>query len=79
MELKRFFQTETGRIIISILLGLGLATLFKRTCQGIGCLNFQPPSLEDIKNKKYKYGNSCFKYVLNSEKCDNKKKIVNFA
>jgi hypothetical protein len=79
MELKRFFTTETGKIIMSFLLGLGLATLFKKTCDGVDCLVFKAPSLEDIKKKKYKYGNKCFQYNMDSVICDNKKKIVEFA
>ena len=51
MELKRFFNTETGKIIISILLGLGLATLFRKTCEEKNCVSFKAPDLEDIKNK----------------------------
>ena len=35
--------------------------------------------LEDIKKKKYKYGNKCFNYELESSTCDNNKKIINFA
>ncbi len=79
MELKRFFNTETGKIIMSILLGLGLATMFRKTCEGEECLVFKAPSLEDIDEKKYKYGNKCFEYKMNSIICDNKKKTVNFA
>ena len=79
MELKRFFNTEAGKIIISILLGLGLATLFRKTCEGRNCISFKAPDLEDIKNKKYKYGNKCFKYQMESIQCDNKKKYVDFA
>lgn len=79
MELKRFFNTETGKIIISILLGLGLATLFRKSCEGQNCLSFKGPDLEDIKKKKYKYGNTCFQYEMSSIPCDNKKKYVDFA
>jgi hypothetical protein len=79
MELKRFFHTESGKVIISLLLGLGLATLFKRTCQGKNCIEFKAPSLEDIKKKKYKYGEQCFQYVMNSTSCDSEKKDVDFA
>ena len=79
MELKRFFNTETGRIIMSFLLGLGLATLFKKTCDGIDCIVFKAPSLEDIKKKKYKYGNKCFQYKMDSTICDNNKRIIEFA
>ncbi len=79
MEFKRFFNTETGKIIISIILGLGLAPLFRKPCEERNCISFKAPDLEDIKNKKYKYGKNCFKYEMESIQCDNKKKYVDFA
>mgnify|MGYP006127773933 FL=1 len=79
MELKRFLTTETGKVIISPLLGLGLATLFRKNCNDEECISFQAPSLEDIENKTYKYGNRCFKYNMNSIPCDKDKTMVNFA
>ena len=79
MELKRFFQTESGKVIISILLGLGLATLFRQSCKGTTCMEFKAPSLEDIKKKKYKYGDKSFQYEMSSSVCNNMKKSVNFA
>lgn len=79
MEFKRFFHTESGKVIISILLGLGLATLFTKTCEGVNCLIFKAPSLDDIKKKTYKYGDECFQYEMISTMCDINKKNVNFA
>ena len=79
MEIKKFFNTETGKIIMSILLGLGLATLFRKNCHGRSCFDFVAPTLDDMKNKKYKYGNKCFNYELESIICDTKKKSVDFA
>ena len=79
MDFKKFFNTDTGKTIISILLGLGLATLFRKDCEGNSCLDFKAPDLEDIKKKIFKYGNKCFKYDMETIKCDNKKKYVNFA
>lgn len=79
MELKRFFRTESGKVIISILLGLGVATLFRQSCKGKDCVEFKAPSLEDIKKKKYKYGDKCFQYETSTTICSNTKKNVNFA
>ena len=79
MDLKRFFTTETGKGIMSLLLGLGLASLFRKSCDGINCIHFKAPSLEDIKTKKYKYGNKCFQYQMDTVMCDDKKKFVDFA
>ena len=79
MELKRFFTTYTGKTIMSLLLGLGLASLFRKSCDGLKCIEFKAPSLEDIKMKKYKYGAKCFKYQMEPNVCDNKKTNVDFA
>ena len=79
MGLERIFYTESGRIIISVLLGLGLSTLFRKGCVGRNCIEFVAPTLEDIKKKVYKYGNGCFKYELEPIKCDNNKKSIKFA
>ena len=79
MNFKRLLYTDFGQIIISVLLGLGLATLFRKTCEEKNCVSFKAPDLEDIKKKKFKYGNKCFKYEMESIVCDNKKKYVDFA
>lgn len=79
MAFEKLFRTDTGKIIMSTLLGLGLATLFRKGCIGRNCIEFSAPSLEDIKKKVYKYGDSCFKYEMESRGCDRRKKNVNFA
>ena len=76
--LGRFVHTETGKNIMSILLGFGLASLFRRVCKGKDCLIFHAPPLEKIKDKIYKYDNKCYKYEPVSTKCSSDKKIVNF-
>jgi len=78
VELGKFVHTQTGKYIMSILLGLGLATLFRKVCEGKNCLVFHAPSLEKINDKIYKHGNKCYKYVPVSTKCDASKKIVEF-
>ena len=79
MKFERFFHTETGKIIISVLLGLGLATLFRIGCTGKNCIEFKAPTLENIKKKIYKYGTDCFKYETETTVCDDSKKSINFA
>ena len=77
--LGRFVHTETGKVIMSILLGFGLASLFRTVCKDKNCIIFKAPPLDDIKDKVYKYNNKCYKYNPVSVKCDASKKIVEFA
>ena len=43
MNFKRLFYTEQGKVFISILLGLGLASLFRSACKNRKCIVFRQP------------------------------------
>jgi len=76
MNLKRLLNTQVGVAIISILLGLGLATFFYKACDGKQCLDFNGPLISEIDNKTYKFGEECYKYTFHSAPCDPTKKVV---
>ena len=79
MNLKRLIYSDVGRIVISIILGLGLATLFRKVCKERDCLVFHAPKLDKIKNQVFKFKDNCYKFEEEIENCDHNKKIVNFA
>ena len=79
MNLRRLIYSDIGRIIISILLGLGLATLFRKVCNDRSCMIFKAPQLNKIKGQIFKFGKKCYKFNEEIENCDNSKKIVQFA
>jgi len=79
MNLRRLIYSDIGRIIISILLGLGLATLFRKVCNDRNCLVFKAPNLSKIKNQVFKFKNKCYTFNEEIEKCSNDKKVVEFA
>jgi len=72
-------NTEVGVIFISILLGLGLATLFRKVCTDKNCIVFNGPVITDVSGKTYKYGEKCYKYEPTPTKCDKTKRIVDIA
>jgi hypothetical protein len=78
LHLGRFLHSENGKIIMSILLGFGLASLFRAICKDKECLIFHAPPLEEIKNKIYKHDNKCYKYTTKSTTCDKSKRIISF-
>jgi len=79
MNIKRLLNTKLGIIFISIMLGLGLATLFRKACEGKQCLQFNGPVISEIDGKTFKFGEYCYKYVLEPSKCSNTKKIVEIS
>lgn len=77
MNFRRLFTTELGKNIISIILGLGLATLFRKVCKDKNCIRFNGPIITDIEDKIFKHNDKCYKYKTETDKCDSTKKIVN--
>ena len=78
MHLGKFVHTETGKNLMSILLGLGLASLFRTVCKDQNCLIFHAPPLDDFKDKIYKNNGKCVKYVPVATKCSLNAKTVTF-
>ena len=78
INLGKFVHTETGKIIMSILLGFGLASLFRTVCKGNNCILFRAPPLADFNDKIYKHNGKCIKYVPVATKCTLNAKTVTF-
>jgi hypothetical protein len=76
MNFRRLFHSEVGKNIISIILGLGLATLFRKVCHDKNCIRFNGPIITDIEDKVFKHGEKCYKYSAQSDKCDTTKKVI---
>ena len=76
MHLNRLLNTETGKAFVTILLGLGLASLFRRVCNEDKCLNFNGPILDEVEGKIFKSGDKCYKYEPSQAKCEPTKKTV---
>ncbi len=76
MYLGRFVHTETGKIIMSILLGFGLASLFRTVCSGRNCIIMKAPESSEINGEVYRFQEKCYKYNSKITKCDANKKTV---
>ena len=78
MNISRLLHSKYSAYFISLILGLGLATLFKKACNKKNCMVFKAPSLEDIKDKQYKFDDKCYKFTPEAVTCNKSKKIVEF-
>lgn len=79
MNVKRLLNTKIGIFFISVMLGLGLATLFRKACDGKQCLQFNGPVISEVDGKTFKFGEYCYKYALEPAQCSNTKKIVDIS
>lgn len=63
-------QSPAGVIIISIIIGLGIASFFRATCSGGNCIVITGPNPEVIAANTYKIDDKCYQYVPYATKCD---------
>jgi len=79
MHLYKFVKSNSGKYIMSIILGIGLATIFRSVCKGKECYLHKAPPLDEINDKIYKFDGKCYKFESVNKKCDNTKRVVSFA
>ena len=77
--LTKLLYNEFGKFLISIILGLGLASLFRKACKNRNCLKFMAPPLDEITNNIYDYSNKCYKFKEKTIKCGSRDKTIEFA
>lgn len=73
--LMTFIDTDSGQIAVSILLGLGLAALFRKACKDNSCIIIKSPSQEEL-DKYYKIDDECYKYTKVPTECRHDRKFI---
>jgi hypothetical protein len=76
MHLSKFIHSERGKYLMSLLLGLGLASLFRMVCKDKNCIVLKAPDSSEINGQIYRFQDKCYKYNTKQTKCDSNKKIV---
>jgi hypothetical protein len=79
MHLRRLVNSPTGRIIVSIILGIGLASLFYKVCKDKDCIQFNGPVIKKVDGKIFEYDHKCYKYDAVPVTCDPSKKTLPFS
>jgi hypothetical protein len=81
MKVKRgmmkLLHTQNGRYAISFILGMGLASLFRKICKDRNCMVFKAPPLSEVTKNTYAFGDKCYTFKEKLTNCnpDNKEKV----
>ncbi len=70
--LLRAAKSPAGRVVLSVILGLGLATLFRKTCHALDCFSFRAPPWKEVTESVYSYGDSCYEFKSRAGPCTKK-------
>ena len=67
--LSKIVDTSSGSIIVSVIIGLGLAAFFRKVCKDGRCVVIKGPDVQEIRDKVYKIDNECYKYTPVMTEC----------
>ena len=70
MNLLRKMKTPSGKIIMSILLGIGFMTLFRTICNDESCTEYVAVDPKEIKDKIIKHNGKCYTYNMETTQCN---------
>jgi hypothetical protein len=74
MFVTKILNDRFGSILVSVILGLGLAAVFRRVCHGDGCVVVRAPDAKELAENVYKTDSSCYRYTPNLVPCPMKQK-----
>ena len=77
-SIQKILNSDAGKYIISILLGIGLSTLFRNACNDRKCIIFKAVTPENVKDKIFKIEDQCYKYTNEQIQCSNDNKELTF-
>ena len=58
-----------GQIVISSILGLGLASLFRKACTMRDCITIKGPNIQSIRDKTFQFDQKCYTYHPIAARC----------
>jgi|UniRef100_A0A6C0KRX3 hypothetical protein len=79
---KNLMYTNIGKIILSVLLGLGFATLFRQICNSKDCYRFIGPQHNALRDKIFASDTDktkCYSLVEENIQCGSKSKTLDFS
>lgn len=71
--IRKIMKSPGGIILISVVLGLGLATLFQRACKSRECIVVRAPDPQTIVKNIYRNKEDCYVYKPDLVECPSKK------
>jgi hypothetical protein len=61
--------------LISLVIGFGIAALFRPICKGPDCVVMRGPPVHEIRNTVYQFGSKCVEFKANPIECPKDKTV----
>ena len=66
--IRKLYKNDVGKVLISVILGLGISALFRKVCNDRDCLIIEGPPIKEVE-KHIHHDGKCYKYKAKSTSC----------
>jgi hypothetical protein len=63
IDFESFFNAPGVTTLISLLLGFGIAAMFRPLCNNPDCMVIRGPPVNDIRSSVYQFGKQCVEFT----------------
>jgi hypothetical protein len=75
-DLEGILKIPHMATLLSLILGFGIAAMFRPLCKGTECMITRGPPVTDIKGSVYQFGNKCVEFTPKPIECPAKSSSV---
>lgn len=79
MFIQRIIHSKFGRYAIAVILGLGIASIFRPACRGDGCYEFVGAPSTEVGQKTYHFNGECYRFQPRATTCSKHVQTLEFA
>lgn len=77
-----WIENKQVSMLVSCVLGFGLAAIFRPVCKGPDCVILRGPPISQIRNSVYQFGSKCHEFIPKPVECPtdpNNKPVETFS
>ena len=74
--INRILDNIYGSILVSIIIGFGLSSLFRFTCKHKNCIQYIAPKRSHLNNKVVSWEKKCYNPTVSYLSCDDNKQYI---
>lgn len=71
VDFLKLMEIPNIAALLSFVLGLGVAAMFRPICNGPECVVVRGPPIQDIRDAVYQFGNKCVEFKTKPMECPN--------
>ena len=78
-RIKQIINNSKSKYVFSFILGIGLASIFRKVCANNKCIIHYAAPISEIKNKIFRNNGKCYKFIEEPTNCNGSAKIYESA